>query len=141
MPFDPDGLDAPFFRIQAHGDPADDLLDPERPDGWVADDESYEEQPLGVSACDSLEELAVYAMTYNMSIRPGDRVLGLYGRLSGERDRDPGVRRVVVEDYVDIGDAVTWLTVYQEDDEDALEDLAEEAGEVGAWARHRLGDL
>lgn len=98
-----------FFRIHSASEPLDTLLDPSRKDGWVADDEAPETQPIGISCCVDLEKLRRYVRHYSMSVRPGDQVVRLVGTLSDDRDRDENAERVIVESYEVLGDAQAWL--------------------------------
>lgn len=98
-----------FVRVHAAGESLETLLNPRRPDGWVASDETYEAQPLGVSCCDSLDDLRRYIRAYSMAVQPGDRLVLLTGRRSYEADRDHHASRAIVESYEVLGDAREWL--------------------------------
>lgn len=95
--------DAIGYRIHAPGEPLETLLDPRRPDGWVASDESYEAQPLGVSCCASIADLMAYARHYSMSALPGSLLVELRGKWSPESDRDEYAQRIIVESYRVLG--------------------------------------
>lgn len=88
-----------YYRVQSSKDPVANLLDVERADGWVADDESAETQPVGISCCDSLAHLADYIRTYSMRILSGDVVVELEGTYCAD-DRDQYATRVRVESVV-----------------------------------------
>lgn len=89
---------ATYYRIHSADEAPETVLDPTRPDGWVASDEAYETQPHGVSACASLGELIRYCQVYGLAPQPGDVVLRLRGRVCDE-DRDQHAVRVEVESY------------------------------------------
>jgi hypothetical protein len=89
------------YRIHSGSEPAETVLDPRRPDGWVAGDEDLETQPHGISVCDSLEDLRRYIRTYSMSVRPGDRLLVLSGHICGD-DRDDWACRAEIEEVVEV---------------------------------------
>lgn len=99
-----------YYRIHRAGESLETVLDARRPDGWVASDEGGDGyvQPLGVSACASLEDLRRYVREYSLSIRPGDRLVALTGRLSYDEDRDLHACRVMVSSYEDLGSAKEW---------------------------------
>jgi len=99
------------YRIHPAGEPLATMLDPHRPDGWTADDESSATQPLGVSACTSLLELARYTRYYSMAVQDGDQLVELSGRLSPEPDRDEYAVRWIVTGYRVIADGATWRAV------------------------------
>ena len=117
-----------FYRVHAKGENPKTVLDKNRKDGWVADDETPETQPLGISAADTLDDLSSYVHHYSMSIRPGDRLLGLDGKYSPDDDRDRYAVRAIVSSYKDLGPAEDWWAVYRRDIED-IEDLAGEIDE------------
>lgn len=94
---------ATAYRIHCADEPLESLLDPRRPDGWVASDESYETQPLGVSCCSSILDLMRYARAYNMSALPGSMLVELEGEWSHESDRDQHAERMIVRSYRVIG--------------------------------------
>jgi hypothetical protein len=98
-----------MYRIHCADEALDTVLDARRPDGWVASDEDGASQPLGVSACMSLEHLRRYCSTYGLWPQPGDVVLALEGRLSDEEDRDQWAVRAIVSGYRVLGDARAWL--------------------------------
>lgn len=98
-----------FFRIHSAGESLDTLLDPKRPDGWVASDEDLESQPHGVSCCETLEDLRRYVSYYSMSVGAGDRLVRLLGHGSYEHDRDRYAARAIVESVEVLGDAKEWL--------------------------------
>lgn len=98
-----------FFRIHSATESLDTLLDPKRPDGWVASDEDLESQPHGVSCCETLEDLRRYVSYYSMGVRTGDRLVRLLGAPSYDQDRDRYAARAVVESVEVIGDAKAWL--------------------------------
>ena len=93
-----------FYRVHSADESPETVLDPTRPDGWVASDEGYETQPHGVSACASLGDLIRYCRTYGLAPQPGDVVLRLRGRVCGD-DRDQHAVRVEVESYEVVGSA------------------------------------
>lgn len=132
------------FRVHQAAEAPATVLDPGRPDEWVASDESYESQPHGVSACATLDELARYARKYSMQIQPGDRVIELRGR-EGDEDRDEHAVRVIVKQYRVLGDAADWLAAWSLDlDEiadasDAGDDVPMDVG-VQRWLRLRLDE-
>lgn len=90
------------YRIHDINEPLKNLLDSRRPDGWVASDESYESQPLGVSCCASIRDLMMYARHYSMSDIPS-LLVELEGDLSPEQDRDEYACRLIVRSYRVIG--------------------------------------
>lgn len=87
---------ATYYRIHSADEAPETVLDPTRPDGWVASDEDYETQPRGVSACASVGDLIRYCRTYGLAPQPGDVVLRLEGRTC-DIDRDQWAVRVEVE--------------------------------------------
>lgn len=97
------------YRIHRGVESLDSLLDPRRPDGWTCDEERVETQPLGVSACSSEDDLRAYVREYSLSIREGDRLVRLRGRLSYDSDADRYAVRVMVERAEDAGCALRWL--------------------------------
>lgn len=101
------GLD--WWRVQRAGEAVETLLDPRRPDGWVASDEDRETQPFGVSVCEDLSALRRYIREYSMSVRPGDRLVRVVGVLSPDQDRDMAAARVIASEVEVIGDARAWL--------------------------------
>lgn len=86
------------YRVHSGTESPETVLDPARPDGWVASDEWLESQPHGVSCCLSLRDLLAYVAYYSLCPQPGDVVLALSGRLGGQ-DRDQHAARLVVESY------------------------------------------
>lgn len=84
---------ATYYRIHSADEAPETVLDPTRPDGWVASDEDYETQPHGVSACASLGDLIRYCQIYGLAIQPGDVVLRMTGRICDE-DRDQHAVRI-----------------------------------------------
>lgn len=98
-----------YYRIHKGSESLDTILDSRRPDGWVADDESYETQPMGVSCCQDLDTLARYIRHYGMCVRQGDVLVRVIGSLSYDRDRDLGVDRVIATGYEVLGCARTWV--------------------------------
>lgn len=92
---------ATAYRIHDASEPLETLLDSSRPDGWVASDESYDAQPVGVSCCRTLGDLARYARAYGMSDTPSV-LLELTGEIVG-RDRDQWATRMAVTSYRVIG--------------------------------------
>ena len=98
-----------YYRIHSASESLDTMLDASRKDGWVADDEAPETQPVGISCCTSLEALRSYVRNYSMSVRPGDRLVRVVGSLSYDRDRDLSAERVIVESYEVVADAAAWL--------------------------------
>ena len=93
---------ATAFRIHDADEPLANLLDPYRPDGWVASDESRETQPEGVSCCETIEDLMRYVRAYGMSEQPGSLLVELTGDFCG-RDRDQWARRMRVRSARIIG--------------------------------------
>ena len=73
-------------RIHSFSDELSTLLDPRRPDGWVASDETYETQPYGVSACDNVRDLMGYIDEYSLCANDGDVLVGLVGDSHPARD-------------------------------------------------------
>jgi hypothetical protein len=122
---------ARYYRIHPAGEALDTVLDPRRPDGWVASDEAYETQPIGVSACPSLADLASYARHYSLRPQPGDVVLALRGSLSPDRDRDARAVRVIADGYEVLGDARAMLAAAAVDLDDLRYDL-DHAGDDAA---------
>lgn len=94
---------ATAYRIHSALESLESLLDPRRPDGWVAGDEDYETQPLGVSCCASIAELMAYIREYSMTAEPGSLLVELTGTWSPERDRDDHAARMLVTSYRVIG--------------------------------------
>lgn len=88
-----------YWRVHSGDEKPETVLDPRRPDGWVADDEEYKTQPEGVSVCDDLDGLRRYIREYSMAVQPGDVVLELRGRRVGH-DRDNGATRIRVAEIV-----------------------------------------
>ena len=115
------------LRIHCRTEDPATVLDPTRPDGWVASDEDYDTQPHGVSCCASLRDLLAYANRYSMGCDDGDLLLVMSGSPSHDDDRDEYAMRLVVDSY-EVACRVTWegfralYTLYR-DDEDALETL------------------
>lgn len=99
-----------YYRIHRANESIETILDPSRRDGWVASDEDGDDyvQPHGVSACATLEHLARYIRHYSMSLREGDRLVRISGRLSYDQDRDDWACRVIAESVEIIGDALAW---------------------------------
>ena len=132
------------FRIHPAGENLSTVLDPKRPDGWVADDESYETQPYGVSAAASLSELAQYVSAYSMNISRGDQIMSVQGSLSTDRGRDEREIRIVVDSYEDLGPALPWLRAYTYELSDLETDVEDgtfsEPKEVAKWLRRRLDE-
>jgi hypothetical protein len=100
------------YRIHSADEDLEALLDPRRPDGWIADDESAETQPYGVSCCLSLRDLARYVRHYSLAPQPGDLLVRLDGDL-GDDDRDQHAARLVVDRYEVIGTASEFLAAMQ----------------------------
>lgn len=104
-----------YYRIHTATESLETVLDARRPDGWVAGDESLESQPLGVSACESLQDLSWYCGEYSMAIRDDDRLVELVGTLSPERDRDDHAVRVLATGYrviatgAELLEAIEWV--------------------------------
>jgi hypothetical protein len=98
-----------YYRIHRASESLDTLLDSSRKDGWCADDESAETQPVGISCCADLDALRSYVREYSMSVRPGDLLVRVVGSLSYDSDRDHGAERVMVEGYEVLADAHAWL--------------------------------
>lgn len=94
---------ATAYRIHNADESLETLLDPTRPDGWMASDESLKSQPHGISCCASIDDLMAYARMYSMSALPGARLVELTGEWSYDQDRDQGARRMVVRSYRVIG--------------------------------------
>ena len=90
------------YRIQDVAEPLVNLLDVHRPDRWVASDEEYETQPLGVSCCRTISDLMAYVREYGMSALPGALLVELTGEIIG-RDRDRWAVRMRVESARVIG--------------------------------------
>ena len=90
------------YRIQDAAEPLAHLLDVHRRDGWVASDEDYETQPLGVSCCRTIGDLMRYVREYEMSALPGALLVELTGEVIG-RDRDRWAVRMRVESARVIG--------------------------------------
>ena len=109
-----------YYRVHSADEPPETVLDPSRPDGWVASDESYESQPHGVSACASLEDLLRYIRHYSLTPQDGDVVLALEGAVCDE-DRDVDAVRVEVRSYR-VLDSAEGLAEAAEH-VDAIEDL------------------
>lgn len=132
-----------YYRIHPSAEDPSTALDPERPDGWVASDESYETQPLGTSATESLNDLASYVSLYSLNVLPGDLILKLDGHLSPEPDRDQFAVRVIVESYEVLGFASDWQDAYEYGIDDIIdlmdgdETLPEEHAQ---WLSHRLDE-
>ncbi len=121
------------YRIHSADEPLDRLLDPARPDGWTADDESPETQPRGVSCCLSLRDLARYIRGYSLAPQPGDLLVELGGDL-GDDDRDQYAARLVVDDYEVLGQAEALLAAMRAAEQydpryDSDDDLADLLGE------------
>lgn len=130
------------YRVHEADEPLDTLLDPTRPDGWVASDESYEIQPHGISACGSIPRLAAYTVMFSMNIRPEDLIVLLKGNL-GDVARDQGEVRIVVAEYEIVGtgrDLLDAMAVAQEYrscrdwDEAVAEAEVEDRALVREWA-------
>lgn len=88
--------------MHATDEPLSTLLNPTRPDGWVASDETYETQPNGISACDSISALVSYSAMFLMNIQPDDRIVQLKGSW-GDEAATPYESRIVVAEYEVIG--------------------------------------
>lgn len=143
-----------YYRIHSAFEPLDTLLNPSRPDGWVASDEGQHgdvTQPLGIPCCESLDDLARYVVHSGMAIGETDVFVELVGSFSGEDDRDQWATRCVATGARSLGLASEWATAwsidldvlaadleyYSDDPEygDPLEDLAPG---VRAWLAQRV---
>lgn len=100
------------YRIHDAAEPLETLLDPTRPDGWVASDESADTQPLGISCCTSLGDLARYAVYYSMASSRPSLLVELHGEISGD-DRDRYAARMVVRSYRVIGHGHRFIRAAQ----------------------------
>lgn len=132
-----------FYRIHPGEEDPNTVLDPERPDGWVASDEDYETQPLGTSATENLDDLASYVSLYSLNVLPGDVILKLNGQLSPEPDRDQFAVRVIVESYEVLGSASDWQDAYDygvDDVIDLIEDDESLPEEHAQWLSYRLDE-
>lgn len=106
---------ATAYRIHSADEPLETLLNPRRPDGWVASDEDYDSQPLGVSCCRTIGDLMRYARKYSMRDGPS-LLVELTGEWSGESDRDEHADRMIVTSYRVIGHGdrlVRWAQDYR----------------------------
>lgn len=104
-----------FYRIHPAGESIETLRSDARKDGWVASDENGATQPMGISACMSLEELRRYVVHYSMAVQPGDVLVRMVGRMSPDRDRDMNaVRCVGVTEVESLGDASEWLATEED---------------------------
>ena len=112
------------YRIHLATESLETLLDPSRPDGWVASDESYDSQPEGVSCCPTLAALAHYVRHYGMSDLPSVLV-ELTGREIGG-DRDQLATRMLVDSYRVIGHGDRFIR--------AVSDRSVEPGRNCEWA-------
>lgn len=119
------------YRIHRADEDVDTVLDTDRPDGWVASDESYETQPRGVSACSSLALLAKYVRHYGMQINEGDQLLEMSGTIAFE-DRDEYACRMVVDEVDSMGSALDWHRAILLDLEEIRETIDDEG--PAAWA-------
>jgi len=99
-----------FYRIHAAGESLETLLNASRKDGWVADDESAESQPRGISCCETEDDMRTYIRMYSMCINKGDTLVRLSGSLSQDADRDQHAVRAIVSSYEVMGDAGKWLS-------------------------------
>lgn len=110
-----------YYRIHRATESLDTILDPRRPDGWVAGDEGHDTQPHGVSACagPDLEHLRRYVREYSMAIQPGDRIVAIVGRL-GDEDRDDHAVRVIATSCEVVGDARSWYEAGMPDHWDSV---------------------
>lgn len=100
-----------YYRIHSSTEPLETLLDPRRADGWVADDESADSQPLGISCCSSLTGLRDYQTTYLMAVQDDDVLVELTGELSDDDDRDEHASRLIVESYRVVCTGAAWNVV------------------------------
>lgn len=121
------------YRIHGFDEPLDTLLDPLRPDRWVASDESPETQPYGVSCCLSLRDLARYVRHYSLTPQPGDLLVKLEGGIGG-RDRDQHAARMIVDSVEVAGSAEAFMAAAAAAEQydprfDDKEDLGEILGE------------
>lgn len=108
-----------FYRIHSAAEPVETVLNPARPDGWVASDEDLATQPHGVACCDSVESLRRYIRLYSLTAQPGDVVLEMSGRYSHDDDRDQHAVRAIVSEVV----AVHPLSILDEPTEDEDEEI------------------
>lgn len=118
-----------YYRIHSGTESLDTLLDPRRPDGWVADDESPETQPLGISCCSSLADLAAYQREYLMNVTAGDVLVELTGTLSPDDDRDEHAVRLIVESYRVVCSGAAWNAVVAASEQ--LDDIEVELDDAG----------
>lgn len=118
-----------YYRIHSGSESLETLLDARRPDGWVADDESLETQPLGISCCSTLAELAAYQRGYLMNVTAGDVLVELTGELSPDDDRDEHACRLIVESYRVICSGAAWNAVLKAAEQ--LEDIETELDDAG----------
>jgi hypothetical protein len=122
-----------YYRIHSAGESLETLLDPRRPDGWVADDESLETQPLGISCCATLAALAAYQRGYLMNVEADDVLVELTGELSDDDDRDEHARRLIVNGYRVVCSGAAWNAVLAAAEQlDDIESELDEAGDDGA---------
>lgn len=117
---------ATAYRIHDAREPLETLLDPTRPDGWVASDESYEAQPLGISCCQTLGDLARYARHYSMASGYESLLVELEGEIVGG-DRDEYATRMIVRSYRVIGHGHRFIR--------AVQDRFVEPGRNAEWDR------
>lgn len=130
------------YRVHAADESLETLLDPARPDGWVASDETYEAQPHGISACETIHKLGMYLIGFSMNVRPDDRIVRLGGN-RGDQARDEKEIRIVVDEYEVIGtgrellDAMDVVKEYRscrEWDEAVEEAEVEDSPTMRQWA-------
>lgn len=115
-----------FYRVQCADESLSTLLNPARPDGWVASDESLETQPRGIPACSSLHDLARYVSLYGLSIQEGDKLVVITGSLSSDDDRDQWAVRCIAERAEVIGSASAWWQAAEFMAEELVCECAEE---------------
>lgn len=109
-----------YYRVHSADESPETVLDPRRPDGWVASDEAYETQPHGVSCCPSIGDLLRYIRHYGLAPQGGDVVLALDAEVCDD-DRDEYASRVEVRSYRVLGSAEGLAEAAEH--VDAIEDL------------------
>ena len=134
------------YRIHPYDELVSTVENPERPDGWVAEDEAPDRQPRGISCCGSIGDLASYSRVYGLAPAAGDALVAMTGAWSPDEDRDMGAKRIIVSGYhviCIIPSTAAWdeaceaigqgaLDCSDGDLGDLLEDMMIEAGDPAA---------
>lgn len=110
-------------RIHSVSEPLENLLNPARPDGWVAEGDTAGQR--GVSCCADIDDLINYANAWSMNIQASDLLVEVVGLPVLGARVDNGEVRIVVESYRVVGRALDMIdgtgaryAVRSDDDDD-----------------------